>query len=310
MPYLPRVKTLLCQCTLWNKKKSYFSLTAISKNWKFAGGLFLTTLLAMMLTQIDKVILSKFLSLEEFGIYTLAATVAGVLFQLIGPIAQSYFPKLTQLWILNKESELKAMYHQGAQLMSIVLVPAGLMLIFFSEQILYAWTGDSHLAHKSSLLVAILATGTILNGLMHLPYMLQLASGWSMLAVKINLVAVIILVPVISWITPQYGSIGAACIWVVINAGYLVFGIHFMHLRLLPLEKKKWYIWDLLIPSFSAMVVVLISYFIHPQLDRLLDILWILITGILTLFITFITCNSFKNFREKTKSKIRFYFHQ
>ena len=36
-----------------------------------------TTLLALLLTQVDKLLLSKLVSLEDFGYYTLAASAAG-----------------------------------------------------------------------------------------------------------------------------------------------------------------------------------------------------------------------------------------
>jgi O-antigen/teichoic acid export membrane protein len=260
-------------------RPAVFSLTAISNAWIFAAGLFATTFLTLLLTQVDKVLLSRLLSLEAFGIYAFAAAVAGVLFQLIGPIAQAYYPKLTELVTTGDESALSAAYHQGAQLMTIMLVPAGLLLIAFGEPVLYAWTGDKQLAENAVVIVAILSIGTILNGWMHIPYMLQLASGWSSFAVWANLVAAIILVPAIFWVTPRYGPIGAAGVWVTVNAGYVLIAIHFMHARLLPKEKMMWYVHDLAAPTLSAGVVVGISYFLHPSLGRFGDVVWVAITG-------------------------------
>ena len=60
-------------------KSSKFSRQAISEVWRFASGMLGITFLALLLTQIDKVLLSKLISLESYGYYTLAATVAGSL---------------------------------------------------------------------------------------------------------------------------------------------------------------------------------------------------------------------------------------
>lgn len=49
-----------------------FSLEALRGVWKFAGGMVGITFLALLLMQVDKIILSKMLSLSEFGYYTLA----------------------------------------------------------------------------------------------------------------------------------------------------------------------------------------------------------------------------------------------
>ncbi|MDO8969425.1 MAG: oligosaccharide flippase family protein, partial [Saprospiraceae bacterium] len=257
-------------------RPAVFSTKAFSNAWKFAGGVFATTFLSLILTQVDKVILSKLLTLEAFGTYTFAAAVAGVLFQLIGPIAQSYYPKLTELVATGDSLALSTAYHRGAQLMTIMLAPAGLLLIAYGQSILFGWTGNEQLAENASAIVAILAVGTIMNGWMHIPYMLQLAAGWSALAVWTNLAATIMLVPAILWVTPLYGPVGAAWIWVVINAGYVLFGVHFMYARLLPREKAAWYFRDLLAPTLSAAAVIGVSFFLHPStFGRLGDLIWV-----------------------------------
>ncbi|MHB1085892.1 MAG: lipopolysaccharide biosynthesis protein [Thiobacillus sp.] len=275
-------------------RPAVFSIHAVSNAWKFAAGVFATTLLALMLTQIDKVLLSRLLSLEVFGAYMFAAAVAGVLFQLIGPIAQSYYPRLTELSTTGDRPALSAAYHQAAQLMTIMLAPAGLLLIAFGEPVIYAWTGDRLLAENAAEIVAILAIGTILNGWMHIPYMLQLASGWSSFAVWMNLVAAVILVPMIFWVTPRYGPVGAAWVWVAVNAGYVLFAIHFMHARLLPGEKAAWYVRDLAVPTLSACVVVGTSYFFHPSLGRVGDVAWVGITGGLAFVATVLGASEFR----------------
>lgn len=242
----------------------------------FAGGMLATTVLTLMVTQIDKVLLSRLLSLPEFGTYTFAAAVAGVLFQLIGPVAQVYFPRLTELVAARDEAALGVAYHQGAQLMSVVLVPAGFVLIAFGEPLLQIWTGNPTLAHEASVIAGVLALGTIFNGWMHIPYMLQLAYGWSSFAAWMNLVAAAILVPALFWVTPRYGSVGAAWIWVVVNAGYIVGAIHFMHVRLLVREKLLWYWHDLAVPTACTAFVVLASAFFQPSaLGVLGDLTWI-----------------------------------
>jgi O-antigen/teichoic acid export membrane protein len=261
-------------------RPAVFSPRALSNAWKFAGGVFATTLLTLMITQIDKVLLSRLLSLDVFGVYAFAAAVAGVLFQLIGPIAQSYYPKLTELVATADHPGLSKAYHQGAQLMTIMLVPAGLLLIAFGEPVLYAWTGNQLLAEQAALIVAILSIGTILNGWMHIPYMFQLAAGWSTFAVWMNLAAAVILVPAIFWVTPRYGPAGAAWVWVAVNAGYVLIAGHFMHARLLQGEKARWYARDLAAPTLLAGVVVGISYLLLPSLGRVGDAIWIAITGL------------------------------
>src|SRR5512145_1506643 len=49
-----------------------FSREALAGIWRFAGGMIGITFLAVLLTQVDKVLLSRLISLESFGYYALA----------------------------------------------------------------------------------------------------------------------------------------------------------------------------------------------------------------------------------------------
>lgn len=257
-----------------------FSVSAFSEAWKFAGGMFLTTILALLLTQIDKILLSRLLSLEVFGNYMFASAVAGVLFQLIGPIAQSYYPRLTELAARGDASAVSATYHQGAQLMSIVLVPAGLVLVFFSEPILFAWTQNRALSMEASPIVRILALGTIFNGWMHIPYMLQLAYGWSSFAARLNVVAVIFIVPTLLLVVPRFGPVGAAWVWFSVNAGYVLFAAHLMHVRLLRGHKAEWYFRDIFLPTAAAGVAIAFAALVEPSFFGVFgEIFWIAATA-------------------------------
>lgn len=262
-------------------KPARFSRQAIFEIRHFAGGMMATTFLAILLTQVDKILLSKLISLEAFGYYTLAGTVATAIGLLIAPITQAFYPRFTELVAKGDAQELVKIYHRSAQLVTVLAAPAALMLIFFGENLLALWTGNAILAHDVAPLLALLATGTLLNGLMHIPYMLQLAHGWSSFAVRVNLVAVAILIPAILWVTPRYGAIGAAWVWVLLNAGYVLIGIHFMYRRLLPREKWVWYWNDISLPILAASLAAGFLRSVQPEeLGRLAELFWLLATGL------------------------------
>ena len=257
---------------------SWFQLKSI---WRFAGGMMATTLLVLLLMQVDKIILSRMLNLEMFGYYTLAGTVATVLYLLTAPITQAYYPRFTELVAKGDIAGLIRIYHQGAQLVSVLIVPAALMLVFFGENFLLLWTGNQVLTHNVAPLLALLALGTLLNGLMHIPYMLTLAYGWPGFAVRQNVVAVILLVPAIIWVTPRYGAIGAAWIWVILNGGYVLIGVHYLHRHLLQTEKWRWYVSDIALPSLVVASVVIASRAMHPTiLPQMWEIAWLLVSGV------------------------------
>ncbi len=259
------------------EKKAAFSIDALKSVWAFASGIVLITFLALMLTQIDKVILSKLISLKEFGYYTLATAVVGILYQVILPFTQAYYPKLTEMATNKNDDALKNTYHQAAQLVTVFIVSVSLSLMIYGHHILLLWTGNLSVAEATAPVLAVLALGTMLNGLMHIPYMLQLAHGWTSFAVKANSIAIIFLVPMILWATPHYGVIGAAWCWVLLNMGYMTIGMHYMHKTLLTSEKINWYIQDVSQPILAIATCFFVSYLLYPQdLNSLAQVAWII----------------------------------
>lgn len=242
-----------------------FAFEAIAGVWKFAGGMMAVTFLAILLTQLDKVLLSRLLPLEAFGYYTLAATVAGVLYVVTGPITTAFYPRMVSLSTQDDQVALASLYHQGSQLVTVLIGPVVMLLSFFSENILFVWSGNISLAEKTAPILSIFVIGVFLNSLMHMPAQLQLAKGWVSLGVKTNLVAVVVLVPAIFWVVPRYGVIGAAWIWVILNAGYILISIQLMHRRLIKNDKWKWYFADVLLPASGSIGIVFFVKQLHTE---------------------------------------------
>jgi O-antigen/teichoic acid export membrane protein len=242
-----------------------FSMPALIGVWRYAAGIVGITLLALLLTQVDKLLLSRLLSLEAFAHYALAGVVASALYSLVGPITATYYPRITELAMRGDDIALRAAYHQGAQLVTVLMGAAAAVMMIFGDQVLLLWTQDPPLVRHVAPLLPVLALGTLFNGLMWIPYQLQLAHGWTSLTIKVNSVAVVILVPAILWAVPTYGALGAAWVWVTLNAGYILFDIYFIHQRLLPTEKWRWYREDVAIPLAAATATAWLCRWVMPE---------------------------------------------
>lgn len=233
-----------------------FQWELLTRNWRFSTGMFLISLLAIVLTQTDKIVVSKLLSLERFGYYTLAWAVGGALANLTNPVFVALFPRLAQLAKMDDSGELSRVYHDGCQTISVLLLPAAAVLSLFSREVLIAWSGDARLVAVASPVVALVAIGTALNGLMNTPYALQLAFGWTRLTVIVNAISVCVMVPLEYWLARRHGLVGAAAGWVILNAGYVVFQIGAVHARLLRGEQWRWYSTDVGLPLLGVAIVL------------------------------------------------------
>ena len=283
------VNTFLLALFLWRclprtGAKAVFRRPLLAGIWRFTAGMSGIAILTTILTQLDKIVLSRMLSLEMFGYYALASTVAMSLARLFTPVFLSIYPRLTQLASVDDQKELTRLYHGSCQFMSVLILPVAAVIAFFSYEILLLWTHNPVMAEQSHRLVSILICGTAINGLMNFPYALQLAFGWTRLSVYKNVLAVILVVPLLVYMTAHHGAIGAASVWLVLNLGYLCFEIPIMHRRLLRAEQWRWYRRDVALPLAACVLMSgAFRMFVGVPASQYRMVLYLLVVSISTL---------------------------
>ena len=261
-----------------------FSISALKSIWRFSGGMLGFSLLSLLLGQVDKVLLSKMLTLSNYGYYALASSVAGMLFMLTSPVTQAFLPRLNELHARNDETQLIQLFHKSTQLVAVIMGTAAFMLMSFSGPFFSLWTHNPALAVHSASLLSVLCLGNMLGGVMWVLLATQTAYGWTGLTVRINLVSVVVIIPAILWATPRYGAQGAAWVWVCLNAGGILIGAQFMFRRILTTEKMRWYIRDVFFPFLAAGSIAFAMAWAMPQkMAAGAQFLWLAVAGFLTL---------------------------
>jgi len=232
------------------------------------------------------VILSKMLTLKTFGYYILAGMVGnGLSGLLIAPMFNTIFPRFSALVAEGDEKSLLEMYHGSTQVMAVMILPAAAVIAFFSREIMVLWTGSPEIANNTALIVSILVAGTALNGLMNLPYALQLSHGWTRIGLAINIVFIVTLVPAIVFTTKRFGAAGAASVWLALNAIYMIVGVPLTHRRLLKGEAFRWFTKDVGIPLAGSLIIAGSARMIFPVFEstsRLLPVSLLLLVFVLT----------------------------
>jgi O-antigen/teichoic acid export membrane protein len=164
---------------------------------------------------------------------------------------------------------------------SVLVLPVAVVMAVFSKEILLLWTQNPTTTAQTAPILSLLVIGTALNGMMNLPYALQLAHGWTQLAFYINVVAVAVLGPLVYVLASHYGAIGAASVWAGLNSGYVLIGIQLMHRRLLRGEMWRWYVEDFGMPLMGVLVTVGVGSLLVnqsiSQIAKLITIVGILI---------------------------------
>ena len=241
-----------------------FSIKTIKRIWRFSVGVTGVSVLAVLLTQLDKVLLSALMPLSVLGYYTLASTVAGGLVVLVAPVGNAAFPRFTELMSGGQPESLRAAYRELSQLLAIVLIPACCVISVFAPHLLLLWTRDPLITQNTAPILSILILGSMLNGVMHLPYNLQLAYGWTRLAFVANLIAVLAYLPLVYTGIQYIGVLAPAIFWLVLNLAYVLLIVPLMHNVLLRDERRGWYRDALISPLLATIVVVAAAQFLAP----------------------------------------------
>ncbi|MCX5828420.1 MAG: oligosaccharide flippase family protein [Deltaproteobacteria bacterium] len=276
------VQTSILALFLWEKipstgVKSQFQTSLLKGTWHFTAGAGGSSIAGLLISQMDKIILSKLLSLEMFGYYSLASTAATSFSRLISPLVIAVYPRMVQLVALHDTVSLRRLYHVSCQLMSVIIIPVSLIMVFFPKEILLIWTQDLLTAQKTYLIMVLLTIATLINGLSHLSLSLQYANGRVKAIFFISFIVMLVMAVTIYAGTKMYGVYGAAVGLVAVHISYTLSLIHIIHRQSLPGELGLWYTQDVGRPLFAALAVTLIGRII---LDPITNI-WIMLIGIL-----------------------------
>lgn len=221
----------------------------------FVAGMSGITAFSLILGQADKVILSKVLTLKMFAYYSVAGTFGMGVSMIVGAVFNTIYPRFSALVVVRDEPSLKSLYHRSTQLMAVLILPLAVVLAFFSADLLQLWTRNSDVAQNAGPIAALLVVGTAVNGIMNLPYALQLAYGSTSIGLSITAALTLVVVPALWFMATHYGGVGAAFVWVGLQTANLLVGVPWTHRRFLRHEMAEWFLRDIG-PSLVAVLLM------------------------------------------------------
>jgi O-antigen/teichoic acid export membrane protein len=271
---------IVCWRVLPHRRRSArFSLTALRGVWRFATGLGASGAVTFLLSNLDRLILSKLISLTAFGYYNVANQLNTASRMLPAAVFQALFPRFAALYARDRDKEggLVALYHQGSQLISLLVFPAAMTLALFSAEILHLWLQNEEVARSAAMIASVLVLGSALNAALGIPYEMTVARGWSMYGFYQNLVSAVVIVPLMLALVWTHGALGAAVAWLVLNIGYLAVAAPVMARRTVPKgELSLWYVQDVGLPlAVCAAVGVAMRLALPAHWPLIAQCIWI-----------------------------------
>jgi len=246
-------------------RASQFDFSLVRNMGRFAAGMSGIVAFSLILGQADKVILSRVLSLRVFSYYTVGGMFGAGLVMIVSSVFSIIYPRLSALVAQGDEQGVIRLYHGSTQLMAVLILPLAAVLAFFSTDILQLWTRNSDVARHAGPIATLLVAGSAVNGLMNLPYALQLAYGWTSLGLSITISLTIIVIPALLFVATHYGAMGAAFVFFGLQVINMLVGLPLTHRRLLRREMTTWLLRDVGPPSAASLLAVGIARIVVPS---------------------------------------------
>lgn len=224
--------------------RPYGLFTPLKPVLKFSLVIAFTSSVWVFVTQIDKLVLSKLLTLSDYGYFTLAVLAASGVMLISGPVSNALMPQMTRLQAEGDERGLIKLYRNATQMVAVITIPLCIVVSVFAEQILWAWTGDMHASLQAAPVLRLYALGNGFLTIGAFPYYLQFAKGDLKLHLVGSMIFLCLLVPLLTWATWTYGAIGAGYAWLSANAIYFIAWIPLVHRRLVKGLHKQWLLFD------------------------------------------------------------------
>lgn len=215
----------------------------------------------VFLTQLDKLLLSKILTLSSFGYFSLIVTLVGGILMLSTPVSNAILPRLTGLLSRGEFDEMVLLYRKATKFICCVIFPIAFAMIFFPYEVMYGWTGNETVSNWALTILPLYALGNALLGVIGFQYYLQYAYGKLKLHVIYNTILACISIPAVYIFAIKYGAVGTGYVWVSLNIITLFFWTYFVHRKFLPGLHLKWLLNDVLPPLLVPLVLFSITYY-------------------------------------------------
>ncbi|ENC6729654.1 oligosaccharide flippase family protein, partial [Vibrio navarrensis] len=221
---------------------------------RFSGVLWLLSLSWVLLSQIDKLMLSSTISLSNFGIYTLAVTASGVMLTLGVPLNQLLMPRLTKLSQQNSKLDFSRTLTLAFYSYVTVFLSITMLFCLAGKQLLYVWTGELAASASAHNYLALLAAGNFFAGLTNFAFLISYSKNTLKSYSRRYIMFCAIAIPCSSGMAFFFHEDGAAGFWLFQNA--LFFIIYSIWLIKEYLYQVKQFLIYLVLPLMSVNYLV------------------------------------------------------
>ena len=195
-----------------NKKLQLFSnpnsVSVRKKLLSFSLPLMFVGMVGLVSGWTDTIMLGYFLTTTDIGIYRISLSTASIVMIAPSAFGTIFYPVITEIYAKRDFSELRSTNETVTKWVFMIMLPMVLLMMFFSEQVLYILYGSPYVIGALSL--CILGLGNLIISLFYLTNQLLPTTGHTKLVLLNMCIGAVFNVILNVYLIPIYGITGAA----------------------------------------------------------------------------------------------------
>lgn len=240
---------------LLSKEKIFFSFQILKDNYRYALGMMGIAFVSAINIQIDKIVTSKYLSMEFFGYYSIASLISQLPVLIVIPIMIAVFPVFSLHVSQNNNESTISNFHKYSFIITLITAPIVFCIAYYSVPLVTLWTGMPLVANEINYVVKVLVIGGLFLCLQLTPFYLALANGFTKINLYTGILGLILVIPLMVFSIRHYGMLGATFPWFFINFfSFFTVGIYITRKFLLG-NTIKWLFFDIALPILVTIVI-------------------------------------------------------
>lgn len=179
----------------------------------FGSWIMLSNVLSPIMVYLDRFVVAGLLSVSAVAYYVTPYEVAVRLLLIPSAVLGVLFPAFASSMALDPAHAAR-LFDRAVRLLSAVLFPAALVVVFLGRDGLDLWVGPTF-ARESTRVLQWLTVGVVVNALAWVPVAVIQAAGRSDIPAKVHLAEVPCYLLALWWLVTAFGVEGAAMAWLL-----------------------------------------------------------------------------------------------
>lgn len=255
----------------WKTKiLGFFDFSVISRIRGFVTGVLMISIVAVINTQADRLIITHLMPLQQLSYYTIAGSVGLGILAISSPFLSAVQPKLIKMYSDGDLKNSQDIYLRISTLVSVLVFPMMAVVSFNPEIVILTWTGNKTVAEQASPILPWIAASYSFLAISSLTYGVALANAYTRYNNVIGIITLAISVPGYFYFIDRFGLIGSAglfCILQLITSTVYQF---LVNRRFIKLGFLRTYFQIFLVPALISIIssYLMQEFFINKNESR------------------------------------------